>query len=81
MVAHSIVQEGPAFACLSPCMFQYLSDEECYPELEDVPLNITTHKLITYIEEVIIVIIVTTKCNDLLSCIDTCCGTYTCPVE
>ena len=43
VVAHSIVLEGFAFACLSQCMFQYQSNVECYPELEDIPLNITTH--------------------------------------
>jgi len=52
LVAHSIMQEGPAFACLSQCMFQYISNDDCYPELEDIPLNVTTHVLITYIEKV-----------------------------
>ena len=63
LFAHSIVQGGPAFACLSPCMFQYLSNEECYPELEDVPLNITIHKFIRGNENKLL----TTKCNDLFS--------------
>ena len=55
MVAHSIMQEGPGFPCLSPCMFQYLATEmsdECFPVKEDIPLNIATHDLLTFIEEV-----------------------------
>ena len=58
LVAHSIMQEGPAFACLSQCMFQYISNDDCYPELEDIPLNVTTHVLITYIEKVKEIVIV-----------------------
>lgn len=55
VVAHSIMQEGPGFPCLSPCMFQYLATEksdECFPVKEDIPLNIATHDLLTFIEEV-----------------------------
>ena len=55
IVAHSVLQEGPGFPCLCPCMFQYLSTEksdECFPVKEDIPLNIATHDLLTFIEEV-----------------------------
>ena len=55
MMAHSVIQEGPSFCCLSPCMFQYLSTEnidECFPLKEDIPLNLATHDMITFIEEV-----------------------------
>ena len=55
LVAHSIIQEGPGIPCLSPCMYEYLmkrKNDECYPVKEDIPLNIATHSLITFIEEV-----------------------------
>lgn len=55
LVAHSIMQEGNGIPFLSPCMYEYLIKEsaaECYPVKEDIPLNIATHDLITFIEEV-----------------------------
>ena len=55
LVAHSITQEGPGIPCLSPCMYEYMinrKNDECYPVKEDIPLNIATHSLITFIEEV-----------------------------
>ena len=55
LVAHSIMQEGPGIPCLSPCMYEYMikrNSEECYPVKEDIPLNIASHSLITFIEEV-----------------------------
>jgi len=55
LMGHSIIQGGPGFPCLSPCMFQYLATEvidECLPIKEDIPLNIATHDLLTFIEEV-----------------------------
>jgi hypothetical protein len=52
LVAHSILQEGPGIPCLSPCAFQYLIGEDTYPVKEDIPLNMATHQLISFIEEV-----------------------------
>ena len=54
LVAHSFLQEGPGIPCLSPSMFDYLAKEtdQCYPVVEDIPLNISTHDLITFIEQV-----------------------------
>lgn len=55
MFAHSILQEGPALPCLSSTVFEYLAHGDisrCYPVKENIPLNITTHELITTIEEV-----------------------------
>ncbi len=55
MVAHSLVQGGPAFQCLSPAIFDYLVTAnacEIYPTKEDIPLDITTHSLISFIEKV-----------------------------
>ena len=57
LVGHSILQEGPGLPCLSPCMFDYMVSEEmdlCYPVKEDIPLNVSTHELITFIEKVIV---------------------------
>ena len=54
-MAYSILQGGPSFCCLSPCVYQYLCTEsidECYPVKDDVPLNIATHDMLTFIEEV-----------------------------
>ena len=55
MVAHSVLNEGPGLPCLSPCIFEYMVNEEvdrCYPVKDDIPLNISTHQTITFIEEV-----------------------------
>ncbi len=55
MFVHSILQEGPALPCLSSTVFEYLAHGDisrCYPVKENIPLNITTHELITTIEEV-----------------------------
>ena len=55
VVAHSILQEGPGIPCLSPAVFDYLTHgdvKHCYPTKDDIPLNISTHELITLIEEV-----------------------------
>ena len=53
--ADSVVQEGPAMLCMSPAIFDYLTHGDisrCYPVNEDVPFNLSTHHLITAIEEV-----------------------------
>ena len=55
LMAHSIMQGGPSFKCLSPCVYQYLCTEsidECFPVKDDIPLNIATHDMLTFIEEV-----------------------------
>ncbi len=51
MVGHSILQEGPGL----PCVYDYMVHDEvdqCYPVKEDIPLNISSHELISFIEEV-----------------------------
>ena len=55
LVAHSISHEGCSIPCLSQCVFPYLvygNIQQCYPNKDDIPLNISTHELITLIEEV-----------------------------
>ena len=55
VVAHSVLQEGPGIPCMSPAMFEFLAyqnPDECYPVKDDIPLNIATHELISFIEEV-----------------------------
>lgn len=55
IVGHSILQNGPALPCLSAAVFEYLTHCDanlCYPTKDDIPLNISTHQLITLIEEV-----------------------------
>ena len=55
MVAHSVLQEGPGFPCLSPSMYDYLVKHEadqCYPMKQDIPLNLSTNDLISFIQEV-----------------------------
>ena len=55
LLGHSIIQGGPGFPCLSPAVFDYLRTCDvklCYPTKDDIPLNISTHELITLIEEV-----------------------------
>ena len=70
--AHSIVQEGPAMPCMSPAIFDYLTHGDisrCYPVKEDIPLNLSTHHLITAIEEVYInTIIVDLPFSIILAC-------------
>ena len=56
--SHSILQEGPAMPCLSPSVFDYMVHHDsnlCYPCKEDVPLTVSTHELITFIDEVCII--------------------------
>lgn len=55
LVSHSILQGGPGFPCLSSATFHYLvsgNPEYCFPEKEDIPLDIGTFSLITFIEKV-----------------------------
>ena len=65
MIAHSIFQEGPAFPCLSPSVYDYLVHEDpdqCYPVKDDIPLNLSTHEVISFIEKVCV-------CQTQLICI------------
>ena len=55
LVSHSILQGGPGFPCLSPSVFSYLvsgNSVYCFPVKEDIPLDISTHTLISFIEKV-----------------------------
>lgn len=55
LIGHSLLQGGPGMPCLSPAVFQYLVHGDvslCYPAAEEIPLNIATHDLITFIDKV-----------------------------
>ena len=55
LLGHSILQDGPSMACLSDSIYQYLVSENadlCFPSKSDIPLNLATHHLITFIEQV-----------------------------
>ena len=55
LLAHSILQEGPGMPCFSPRFFNYLVTpvaSDCYPTLQDIPLNLATHELISFIRKV-----------------------------
>ena len=58
IIAHSVLQGGPGFPCLSPVVYCYiltgssdLSDQEI-PFLSDIPMSAATHDTITLIQEV-----------------------------
>lgn len=56
LFAHSVLQEGPGMPCLSPTVFEYVISGDtstCYPVKDDIPLNMSTHELISAIEKVI----------------------------
>ena len=55
LLGHSILQEGPSMACLSDSIYHYFISEkadQCFPSKSDIPLNLATHHLITFIEQV-----------------------------
>ena len=55
LLGHSILQDGPSMACLSDSIYHYLISEKadlCFPSKSDIPLNLATHHLITFIEQV-----------------------------
>ena len=55
LVGHSVLNSGPGLPCLSPVIFDYLcyrNPKQCFPTKEDIPLNIATCELITFIDEV-----------------------------
>lgn len=55
ILAHSVLQEGPGLPCLSEAVFSYLVTGKvstCYPSIDDIPLDLSTHELITFIEKV-----------------------------
>ena len=55
LLAHSILQEGPTMAALSSCVYQFLvsGNAELYMcSKNDIPLNMATHHLVTFIEQV-----------------------------
>lgn len=59
LVSHSMLQGGPGFPCLSPAVFNYLvsgSSTYCFPTKDDVPLDISTHMLKSFIHKVPIII-------------------------
>ena len=57
LLAHSVLQGAPGIPVLSEAVYSYLvsgdpASMECYPSKDDVPLNIATHSLFTFIEKV-----------------------------
>ena len=55
LLAHSLIHGGPGMPCLSSSLFDYLATSDyaqCFPTKYDIPLNISTHELITFIEKV-----------------------------
>ena len=59
LVSHSLLQGGPGLRCLSPAVFSYLASGNsayCFPVKEDIPLDISTHMLISFIEKVTIIL-------------------------
>jgi hypothetical protein len=52
LVAHSLLQNGPALSCLSPALYEFLTGQNCYPEIADIPLSLGTHELISMIQKV-----------------------------
>ena len=53
LVAHSILQNGPGLRCLSPVIYHYLTNQRNYPEVQDIPLSLETHELITLTSKVL----------------------------
>lgn len=52
LTAHSILQNGPGLRCLSPVIYNYIAKQNTYPEVQDIPLSLGTHKLISLIAKV-----------------------------
>ena len=55
LIAHSIVQDGPGFPYLSQYVFDFLSHQDitqCYPTIDDLPLNASTSDVLNLIKEV-----------------------------
>ncbi len=61
-VAHSIMQGGPSFSCLSPAIYPLVLEEDCgiwcnyLPTREDIPHNAATASLIEFIAKVWLVL-------------------------
>ena len=61
LIGHSVLQEGPAFGCVSPTVFDFLiagDSSMCFPTKADIPLNLTTCDLLTFIDKVSSIVIV-----------------------
>ncbi len=57
-IAHSIMQGGPSFSCLSPALYPLVLEEDCgiwpdyLPTNEDIPHNAATASLLEFIAKV-----------------------------
>lgn len=57
-VAHSIMQHGPSFSCLSPALYPLTLAEECgiwddyLPTRDDIPQNASTANLLEFVDKV-----------------------------
>lgn len=52
LVAHSVLQEGPGFPCMSEDVYDFIVKGECYPCKGNTPLDIGTVELHSFIEKV-----------------------------
>ena len=55
LIAHSVLQSGPGFPCLSNSIYAYLASGNtsfCFPIKSDIPLDLSTHTLLSFITKV-----------------------------
>ena len=55
LIAHSIVKDGPGFPYFSQYVFHFLTHQDitqCYPTIDDSPLNASTSDVLNLIKEV-----------------------------
>ena len=68
IIGHSLLQNGPSYPCLAPCAYAYIAtgNEEsaldCFPTVEDIPLNAGTSSLHDCLREVIITVFIICLC-------------------
>lgn len=55
LVAHSVLQEGPGLPCLSEAIYDFITTGKCHPNKADVPLNLSTTELLTFIDKVMVI--------------------------
>lgn len=56
LVAHSVLQEGPGLPCMSRAIYDYMVKGKCYPNKADIPLNLATTELLTFIDKVMAIL-------------------------
>lgn len=56
LIAHSVLQSGPCFPCLNAAVYSYIVSGNpgfCFPHKDDIPLDLGTESLISFITKVI----------------------------